>query len=146
MGEMDSLVTSLIPPPLSLWHVGARCLLLIGRRIGCLISPEPGFLNIYGRLESQLFATVVFSKVREYNNVRTGFSFCKWYNKKLFYINFNRPEKWSKSYSYCTSFIIKNIIKLNWNPVLALSAELNFKMFQNSGSGNNKTAHWHWHI
>ncbi len=57
--------------------------------------------------------------------------------KRLFYINFNRSEKWSKSYNYCLSFIIKNLIKLNRNPVLALSAVMHFKMFKNSASGKS---------
>ncbi len=96
--------------------------------------PEPEFIIIYWWLESRLFATSCLFKGQRVQQGSYRLQFLLNDIKTLFYSNFNRLEKWLKSYNYSKSFIIKNIIKLIWNPGLALSAELHFKMFKNSGS------------
>ncbi len=61
---------------------------------------EPEFLNIYWRLESRLFAKSCLFKGQRVQQGSYRLQFLLNDIKKLVYINFNRPEKWSKSYNY----------------------------------------------
>ncbi len=52
----------------------------------------------------------------------------------FFCVHFDKIENWLK-FLYILFLSLKIRGKLNWHPAVTLSAELHFKMFKNSGSG-----------